>query len=108
MQLELRSGCNKVLKADSVELSRKLYKAQRRAVRVDKHAVCPLSGEAVAKNKQKGRKRQEAKKNIVIFSRGKGSQALVYQENALQNVLSVPRDSIHWKSVERYKEKFKD
>merc|ERR1712070_479358 len=67
LQLELRSGCNKVLKADSVELSRKLYKAQRRAVRVDKHAVCPLSGEAVAKNKQKGRKRQEAKKNIVIF-----------------------------------------
>jgi hypothetical protein len=108
-QLELRSGCNKVLKADSVALSQRLYKAQRRAVRVDARAVCPLSNEPIAKNRQKGKQRQQqAGKNIVVFSKGKGSQGIAYQENALQNVLSVSRDSIHWKSVELYKEKFND
>jgi hypothetical protein len=85
-----------------------LYKAQRRAVRVDKRAVCPLSNEPLAKNRQKGKQRKASGKNIVVFSTGKGSQGIAYQENALQNVLSVSRDSIHWKSVELYKEKFSD
>ena len=118
LQLQLRSGCNKVLKvsyfscslndssilylrvceqADSVGLSKRLHKAQRRAVRVDTAAFCPLSQQqiGIARATSKGKRRGRSK-SVVVF--GDGS---VYQENALQSALADVQ-SPHWNSIEVY------
>jgi hypothetical protein len=102
-QLELRRGCNKVLKNDSITLSKKLYAQQRRAIRVDASAVCPLSGQRIVTKNT--RRAQQLNRKLVVFGSGK-----VYIEQALTNAQGLPRDSPHWHSIEAYRrfEKIKE
>jgi vacuolar protein sorting-associated protein 41 len=96
LQLQLRSGCNKILKTDSVNLTRQLYKAQRKAIRVDPGATCPLSDELVIQ--RSARRSGKSTPKAVWFGNGR-----VYSEEALRNDLTVPRDSPHWQSIQIYR-----
>ena len=99
LQLQLRSGCNKILKTDSVNLTRQLFKAQRKAIRVDPGTTCPLSGACIIQQRQ--RRTGKSVPRAVWFGNGR-----VYCEEALQNDLTVPRDSPHWNAVQIYRDRY--